>query len=560
MLFIKRILLQTLFIMKKIYTLIALVLLFLLSNKSMAQCAQPTNLIVTYSNNVSTFTWDAVPGAIDYAFELKFPYDPWGTGLGDVIIPLGGTTESYSITGLAESFAFSWRVQTNCGTSVSAYSESTYTTPCPIPTNASVTNITGTSATINWVSSSSQPNASFGVSYRLANTTNAWTSVGNTNTTSKIITGLLSNTAYEFCVNQRCSYSNSNPLIGQFTTLFVACNTPINFSTSAISSNQATVSWGLVSNALNYTVDYKPTTSSTWLTTTTTSNTNSKVLTGLISATLYDVRVKTNCSSGGSNYLTSQFTTYSSPCAAWGVNSSEYIDLFSLGTINRTSAREVGGYYNTGISTNLLIGSTINTGQFSAGYNPGIIFGEYYAVYIDFNRNGTFTDVGETVVNPAYVASGSSIFNFNIAIPATATSGVTKMRVVIRRSGTTIVPCSTGFKGEVEDYDVNLVTSLRASLDTPKDEVETNTEAFIEKILVYPNPTSGNFNVQIADGFEPSYYEIIDMNGIIVKKQYLNASKLFVVDITSQKNGLYLLNIISAKDNGRITKRICLEK
>lgn len=547
---------QNIFIMKNYYKLIAVALLFLFSSKSLAQCAQPTNLNVSYSNTVSTFTWNAVPGAVDYAFEIKFSYDPWGSGDGAIVIPSGGTTESFSYTGLAESSTFTWRVKANCGTSVSANTEAIYVAPCPTPINATVTNITGTTATINWVSSSSQPNASFGVGYRLANTTNAWTSVGNTNSTTMNITGLLTNTAYEFCVNQRCSYSNSIPLIGQFSTLFVNCITPINLTTSAVSSNQATVSWSVVSGA-TYTIEYKPTTSSTWLTTT--STTNSKILTGLVTATLYNLRVKANCTLGGSNYVTSQFTTYSSPCAAWGLNSSEFIDLFSLGTINRTSVREVGGYLNTGLSTNLVIGSTTNAGQFSAGYNPGIVFGENYAVYIDFNRNGTFTDVGETVVTPFYFASGSSIFNFNIAIPATATAGLTKMRVVMRRNGTTIVPCSTGFRGEVEDYNVTLL-SARMTLNSNINTTESNSDASTDKTLIYPNPTSGNFNVQLTTDFVPSYYEIIDMNGIVVKKQDVNASKSFVVDITTQKSGLYLLNIISAIDGSRITKRISLEK
>ncbi len=77
-------------------------------------------------------------------------------------------------------------------------------------------------------------------------------------------------------------------------------------------------------------------------------------------------------------------------------------------------------------------------------------------VYIDFNRNGVFTDAGETFTLSKPGATFYEDFVGNIAIPATAKGGITRMRVVIREGAIT-TPCGTvGTWGEAEDYLLNV--------------------------------------------------------------------------------------------------------
>jgi hypothetical protein len=541
--------------MKKILQIIPVLYFSMLSQFASAQCQAPTNLTATYNNNVSTFSWDAIQGVQGYLFEIKFQWDPWGSGYGLTL-----TDPTVNLTGLMQTAPFDWRVTTDCGNGLlSTPTVSTYASPCSMASNPVVSNITGTTATVSWTAPSgySTTTTNFSIAYRLANTNNAWTSAGSTSATSKIISGLISNTNYEFCITTGCMYGNSTPIIGTFTTAYVACNIPTSIIVTNATYNQATVSWALVSGALSYTVEYKPATVSVW--SSVSSTTSPKILSGLTTATLYDVRVKANCASASSNYISSQFTTYSSTCPAWGVNGSEYIDLFALGTINRTSGREVGGYYNTGLSTNLTRGSN-NAGQFSAGYNPGIIFGENFAVYIDFNRNGSFADVGERVVNPTYVTSGAAIYNFNVAIPNNVSTGTAKMRVIICRSNTTISPCQfTGFKGEVEDYIINIVNNSNRMEEPTFDELKEDIGATISPDLsAYPNPSTGIFNIQLPANSKATYYEIMNNNGAIVEKKNLNSQKIFTIDLSKQSKGLYLLNIISAEEKKKNTLKLYL--
>lgn len=533
--------------MKKLFTsLVFTTTVFFAGN---AQCDPPVNLASSYSNNVSAFTWNAVPGAVSYKFQLKFQWDPWDYPY-EVVL----TTNSFSLTGLFQSAPLEWRVSANCGGPESAFSAvQSYATPCPQPSGLTTTNITGTSATLNWIAAPGYNTtvSDFVVSYRLANTNNAWTSLGHTSALSKNVTGLSSNTSYEWKVSQSCMYSTSNPVTSQFTTMYIACNIPANLAVTNISGTQATVSWSGVTGGLTYSVEYKPVNSTTWSTPVNTTSA-SVVLSGLTQSTLYDCRVKANCSGGSSGYISRQFTTYTSVCTSYGTNSNEWIDYFSLGSIARTSGAEIGGYFNTGLSTNLLKGSSNNSITISAGYNPGVVFGEYYAVYIDFNRNGSFADAGERVVAPAYINNGGN-FSSTFSVPNNISTGPAKMRVILRRSGSTISPCATGFKGETEDYDVNIVAgSLRASYNPAGADEAIPAPV----VMIAPNPSPGLFTIMLPQRTNTIIYEVAGPAGIVVRKGNIKNEKTFIIDISSMPDGLYILKTVDQNGIQTVQKLI----
>jgi len=86
------------------------------------------------------------------------------------------------------------------------------------------------------------------------------------------------------------------------------CGVPAGLTNSAVGTTTASLSWGAVTGATNYTVQYKKSTATTWTSvTTTTANYN---LTALSSSTTYNWQVRTNCSSGSSAYTVGpNFTT-----------------------------------------------------------------------------------------------------------------------------------------------------------------------------------------------------------------------------------------------------------
>jgi hypothetical protein len=110
-------------------------------------------------------------------------------------------------------------------------------------------------------------------------------------------------------VRANCSVSSGNYATSQFTTLTGTCNVPFGLNASNITSSSATISWTAVSGALNYDVSYKLNTTSTWTTAATGTTALSVNLSGLTASSLYDYRVRTNCSGLSSLYSQGQFTT-----------------------------------------------------------------------------------------------------------------------------------------------------------------------------------------------------------------------------------------------------------
>ncbi len=89
----------------------------------------------------------------------------------------------------------------------------------------------------------------------------------------------------------------------------VNCGDPAGLTSSSIKTTSATVSWNAVTSALNYDVDYKLTTTSTWTHVATATTSTSVNITGLTQGTKYDWQVRATCSAGSGGYVSAQFTT-----------------------------------------------------------------------------------------------------------------------------------------------------------------------------------------------------------------------------------------------------------
>ena len=514
-------------------------------------CDAPTGLAFSYNNNISTFSWNSVSGAVNYVFELDWAGGGWGV-FDDV-----ATSNSYDLSDLVQGSHFQFRVTTNCGNGYSIPSNTfLFTTPCSAPSGLTTTNIANSSATLNWVPAAvNNFNTAYSVSYRLGNTSNAWTTIGNTSASTINVTGLLPGTQYEWRVRKLCSSINGDYVIAQFTTTGSPCNTPTGLATQQVSASNAKLNWSAVSGALSYNVQYKTATSTTWTTVTGITG-NTHTINSLVSNTAYNCKVQTVCASGSSAFSSVvSFTTY---CVSSGTNTQDWIDYFKLGTMTRSSGADAGGYFNAGTSItplNIAVGTTGIAGTISAGYT-GSTKKQNYAIYIDFNRNGSFADAGERVAGQSSTTNGGN-FNFTVNIPSTATPGITAVRVVMRRQPTAILPCLVGNQGETEDYYVNLTASSFQGFGSNTitfDEEETKTTT--AGITVGPNPSTGLYNVTFNGGISPVQYDIISTNGNLVKSTRVVSAKNLQLDITSMPAGLYLLRLTDKSGKTEMLKLI----
>ena len=154
--------------------------------------------------------------------------------------------------------------------------------------------------------------------------------------------------------------------------------------------------------------------------------------------------------------LLSTTLSYSQYCPSNGNDTSdEYIGRVQLNSIDNLSG--IGatstGYSNfTGISTSLDTGSvytiTITPTWTSITYSEG------YSVWIDYNQDDDFSDPGEQVW--FQTTTTTSPVSGSFTVPATATTGNTRMRVSMKYNG---IPtsCESFPFGEVEDYTINII-------------------------------------------------------------------------------------------------------
>lgn len=112
------------------------------------------------------------------------------------------------------------------------------------------------------------------------------------------------------------------------------CADVTGLTASSITQTNATISWTAVAAAISYDVDYKTNASATWTNAATGTAATTVNLTGLTAGTIYNWRVRANCTAGAGNYMQSQFTTTSPPVTCPGI-----YDVSTNGT--RTGAASI---------------------------------------------------------------------------------------------------------------------------------------------------------------------------------------------------------------------------
>ena len=229
---------------------------------------------------------------------------------------------------------------------------------------------------------------------------------------------------------------------------------PTGLNVSSVGATSATIGWDVIPSA-TYDLRYGVTGSGTW-TDVLDITTASHNLTGLTASTDYDVEVRSKCDdSNMSAYTTAIYftTTADDYCASEGNNAGatdEWIGNVALNSINNSTGDDHYSDFTT-ISTVL----TQNE-QYSITITPtwnGATYDEAYSVWIDYNRDGDFTDIGEQVWSQ--IPTQTSPVSGNFTIPSNIEFGSTRMRVSMQYNA---IPtsCQSFQYGEVEDYSVYL--------------------------------------------------------------------------------------------------------
>lgn len=374
---------------------------------------------------------------------------------------------------------------------------------CGIPTGLAASAITNTTANISWGAVSGA--LSYDVDYKAASS-GTWINVATgTTATSANLSGLTEGTVYDYRVRTNCSGGTGSYAQAQFTTT-APCNAPGGLTSSAISASGATVSWTAVSGASNYTVEYKTAAGSTWTTAAAATTATSVNLTGLTASTLYDWRVRTNCTSGSSAYTQAQFTTTAaSVCpgpydvstnGSRGGAATIPFNTDIKGLINTTSDND---YYKFVISTAGTI--TVTLGTLPADYD------------LRLYRNNSQVAISQ---NDGTV---SETINY------TATTGTYYARVYGYNGANNTSSCYT--------LKVQLGTASRTE------------DLVVQKVIAFPNPVTDKVNIRIDNLRGIAEIRMFDMYGKQVQ-QIRSAAMNTEMDMSKLASGMYFIRIMNA--------------
>lgn len=311
------------------------------------------------------------------------------------------------------------------------------------------------------------------------------------------------------------------------------CNTPASLGSSSITTTTATVSWGAVSGALSYNLEYKTAAATTWSTFNTTGT--SVNFTGLTASTTYNWRVSTVCASGSSAVSASQsFTTTSAVTCTDAYESNNSISAaktIALNTnvqaiISSSTDKDYFRFNNTSSARNI----RVTLSNLPADYDMRLYRGNSQ---VGISQNGGTTN--ETIIyNNTLAATRYNVYVYGY-------------------NGAFVSGACYTLRAEISG-----TSFLRDAGEELADEAELSYEA----LQIYPNPSNGVLNIRLQpEGDLRQTVEVYNNLGQKVESFELEFSKdspAAVITLNDLSDGLYYVRVFDGEQVQ--TRRILLKK
>ena len=299
-----------------------------------------------------------------------------------------------------------------------------------------------------------------------------------------------------------------------------SCGVPGGLSATSITTSSATLSWSAVSGAVNYNVQFKPTSSSTW--TSTSASTNSLPVSGLTASTQYEFQVQTACDTSSSSFSSSAFfTTGTTGCT----------DVYEA---NNTKATAKPISLNTNITA--LIGSSTDKDWFSFSNTSAQknIQVSMTNVPADYDMQ-LFNPGGAKVKTSENGGTSNELINYN-----TSTVGTYKVKVY-------------GYNGI---FNTTQCYTLFVTISSTPFKLTDESTIPVANLTAYPNPTTGNITVEYNSSAGcMANLELIDITGKLVFSQQMEASEglnSYHLDVSNVNPGVYVLVMRAGSDISRL--------
>lgn len=235
-------------------------------------------------------------------------------------------------------------------------------------------------------------------------------------------------------------------------------------------------------------------------------------------------------------------------CVATSVTCDEYIGNVTLAGVSNTTGCDNYTQYWQNQPLNLSVNYSYHLDITPAILNSTSVAYEddQIAAWIDWNSDGDFADNGELVFSDVITGTPNIPLSTIISVPSNAEFGNTRMRVRITFDVATegpISPCGTSNYGEVEDYQLNINESPLAI-----------NKSYLKKIEIFPNPTTGELNINLNGLKKVDYMAISDITGKILIDHLPNSQNI-KINLSDYSKGMYFV-IVKSNDNRWIEKII----
>jgi len=309
----------------------------------------------------------------------------------------------------------------------------------------------------------------------------------------------------------------------------VACAVPSGLSTGSITSSSAVISWGAVSGAASYDVQYRVA-GGTWAQGNVTGT--SANFTGLTAGTTYEWAVRANCSGGSSAFsATTSFTT----TAASTCTNDSYEPNETFGAAKTLSV-------NTTYSAMKICPNDVDWFKFSSTSSQRKVRVRIYNLPADYDLE-LYSSNGTLLGTSANGGTANEGVYFNASGTGT---------YYVKVYGYNGASSNTAYTIRCERQKNNYTSAGR--LDGESDELLSESFGF----TAFPNPVTDNLTLQVAGGSSDLIFiNMYDMSGRLVTSMtspYSEDGVMVNIGTGDLRPGLYLIEAIAGEE--RITQRI----
>ena len=318
------------------------------------------------------------------------------------------------------------------------------------------------------------------------------------------------------------------------------CPAPSEYNLIGLTPSSATLQWSIMAGSLNFDVDYKVSGSANWINAITATTSNTLTISNLATAT-YDWRVRSNCSSLSSTYVSGNFTI-----APTNPPPPSCQDGYEINNTSRQARLINGG--------NAIIYSGITTPTDIDWFKLTTPNNSYTNLVITLSN--LYADFDLYVYNQSNKLIGSSTKSgmlTEVVVYNSTARKATYYIKVIGKNGAFNASYCYNLLAQISNLPSSQNGKAAPQIEIPQIELLENPD----RQTLYPNPASGFVNFGFTSTLEGlANVQIVNSDGKLMKQSTVRITKgynLVKIPVNDMRPGMYLLRM--NKGEMIITKR-----